>query len=158
MATVRKGEAPGAGGRRKQGGRHRGRRIFARLRSVPHHFAKTVSGFIGFSTKVVCVAPPRNQGGICSPDKSSVATSGCIWFRTRRPRSGSFTLDIWGVSRNRVFSEKTEFRDPISSEKTPLRDTPQISRVNEPERGLRVGNHIQPLVATELLSGPQIPA
>ena len=38
-----------------------------------------------------------------------------------------------------------------------MRDTPQISRANEPERGLRVENHMQPLVATELLSGPRIP-
>ena len=155
--TVRKGEAPGAGGRRKQEGWQRGRYIFARLRSVPRHFAKTVSGFIGFSTKVVCVAPPRNQGGICSPDKSSVATSGCIWFPTRRPRSGSFALDIWGVSRNGVFSGKMGLRNSIFPEKTPLRDTPQISRGTEPELGAGLGNRVQPLVATRLLSGWQIP-
>ena len=76
------------GGRLKKGRWRRRRCIFARLRSVSRHFAKTFSGCIVFWTKLVCVAPPRNQGGICRRDKSSVATSGCTWFLTRRPRSG----------------------------------------------------------------------
>ena len=44
------------------------------------------------------------------------------------------------------------------SKKTPLRDTPQIPRGNEPERGVRVGNHVRQLVATEHSSGWQIPS
>ena len=34
-----------------------------------------------------------------------------------------------------------------------MRDTPQIPRGNEPERGVRVGNRVEPLVATEPLPG-----
>ena len=85
-------------------------RAFGAFRATsPEQFP--VSSF--FPQKSFAWHPPRNQGGIRGPDKSSVATSGCIWFPTRRPRSGSFALDIWGVSRNGGFSEKWDCEIPF---------------------------------------------
>ena len=91
----------------------RRRGILVRFQSLPHHFAKTPSHFFALWAKLVCVTPPRNQGEICHPVRSSVANSDCTGCPIRTPRSGSFPLDIWGVSRNGVFSEKWDFEIPF---------------------------------------------
>ena len=76
--------------------------------SAPLH--QNITRVYRASTKPVCVTPPRFQGGTRHLQKRFGATSGCTWVSKRTIRSGSFPLDIWGVSRNGVFSEKTGFR------------------------------------------------